>query len=727
MGTLLFEIGTDDLPNWCQEIISQEINYSEYFDQTYKEYPIVCTKVYTTPRRIAFLIDLKSNMTNETPIYGPSHNLIKDKDGNYTPTAHGFAKKYSVSVEDILKENNLAFIKIPSKPILGTIQEFLKQILNFINAQIYKFAEKKYLSNTNSLIMRWERSKIKFNRPIRWLVAMLDDQEIDLSNLVKSLNLNLLSPNFKTTFGHRLITSNKKIIINHASNYEKLLLDHYVILDNQKRFTHLVQQIKIKKKIKFQWEQFERSSFLSTEYPILVIGKFDKKYLKLPPELINTILVFHQKCSSVINNQNELIPEFAFVIDCQKSIEDANKNPNIIKHLEKTIGARLEDGLFFYNKDLENGFKHWEEKINNLTFLKGLGTYGDRIKRLSNIVKALENMIPDKQIQENLQLAIKYYKLDLCSYIVDEFPELQGQIGAHYVEKLKTLPDDVIEAIRNQNNPGFNDTNRWLWLFDAFDTIVGCWLIDEKPTGSSDLFGLRSKIKVFFNLFMETNNIVNTKFLEMIDLKKIVSVTLKEYNFTKVMANSFMNSYTNDILKYLFNYFKNSYVFHENSKEFNIIYNSLGKKFSKISNFHNSLSALINFYEKKNGVSVQQFEKLETILSRCRNILLKNNLFSNQICIDEALFTEPEEKNLYNVYIYLFEKYSNNDIHEMSDYEEFLNDMCELFDPIENFFKNIIVICDDEKIKNNRLMLLQKIFNFTSQEDPDYSISLVAG
>lgn len=686
MRDLLIEILVEEIPAdfAVPAIESMKKIFAELFDSNNIKYSNIVS--YTTPRRLALLIDNLEEKAADSVIEvkGPLYD-VAFKDNKATQVGIGFLNSNNIDASLInsmseKEEMNKPFIKdISGKKYICIKKEkkgldtvtLLQNNLESLFSKIH-FPKK----------MRWADKDFPFVRPIRGITLIYG------SDVVKTTVAGIETSN--TIKGHRLLSPNEEIIKN-PKDYESIMEKKSVIVCREKRLKSILTQlIEIEKKnnsIAVDKEKVAEIVVDLVEYPFLLTAEFDKRFLEVPDEVLITQMVVNQKYFPLKDKTGKLTNLFVIT-------SNQPETKQIIAGNIRVLTARLSDGRFLYKEDLKTTLDKMNDKLDSLLFRATLGTMKDKVERMlknaDNVVTALN--IEEKK--EDVQTAIKYMKGDLVSNMVYEFPELQGIMGGYYAKDIK-LKDDITLAIREQYKPLFaldslpsNDIAKTIAIIDKLDNIVSSYYLDDIPTGSKDPNALRRQALGIINILIDWK--------KNVDIKKLIELFIKN-----MPTNALKNKSTNmseDILEFFKSRLSNdlSDKFSEDA-----IRGVLATSVSDIYESYLKIASIDNF--RKNNEEL--FNKLLTVFKRINNIIKINT--ENKI--NESLLTEPTEKELYKIYKEKLVEVNENI--KNKNYEKSFEILSSFEIALENFFKDVMVLVDDEKIKNNRVSLLSAIDN----------------
>lgn len=666
---LLLEIGTEEVPaHFMPGILAQ---LKEKATAKFQEMRLDFDEVTTlgTPRRTALLVkNLAETQQGASSEYkGPSTAIAFDKDGNPTKAAIGFARGKKVDVADLVVKDGYVYAvsSEEGKQTVELLPTLLKELVEGLN----------FPKN-----MRWGDLDFRFVRPLRWLVALYDEEVIDftVANVTSG----------RVSRGHRFL-SEGDFTINKASDYEQACKDAFIIVDQEKRRDIIKAQIEEIAKAhnghaEITEDLLEEVIYL-VEYPTALCGTFEDKYLKLPKEAVMTPMRDHQRYFPVLDDNNNLLPLFITVRNggdyCLDKVQHGN---------ERVLRARLADAQFFFDEDRKHSLYDYVEKLKTVVFQEGLGTIYDKANRLAELSAFIGEKVnaTEDEIKTTKRAAI-LAKADLVSAMVCEFTELQGIMGREYA-LLDGEGQEVATAIYEHYMPRFagdaepaSVAGRLVSLADKMDNIVATFSSGLVPTGSQDPFALRRQALGIVHTIIEANYTISISEIadKAMDLLNITD-SEKRAEIQKNVAEFFTLRLKN--------------VLSDNDVRYDII-DAVLENADEVAGTY--AKACVTAQEIASGVlndAIQAFVRVGNISKKAENNV-----------INEALFTLDEEKALYNIYVAVakdVETALNN-----KDYKTAIDKMQELTAPINNFFDNVMVMDKDEQIKNNRLALLKNI------------------
>ena len=670
---LLFEVGVEELPSRFVSSTLEQIknNLTKLFNDNRIVFDDIET--YGTPRRLTFVVkgisDRQSNLEEE--VKGPSKKIAVDADGNFTKPALGFIKSKGLKEEDV-------YFKQVGKDeyIFGTIkQEGIEtsEVLKTILPEAVKAV-------TFSKAMRWGGKNMRFARPIRWMVTLLNDEvlEVNLEGIVSS----------NVTKGHRFL-GEKEFTVNSLEDYYEKLEKNYVILDQNKRKELIKNQCievanSLGGEVEFDDDLLEEVTHL-VEYPTAFYGEFDSAYANLPKEVVTTPMKEHQRYFPVVKD-GKLLPNFIAVRNGNDYKIDVVKAGN-----EKVLVARLEDALFFYKEDTKKNLESYIEKLKTVVFQAKLGTVYDKTLRIEKLSSDILESLNLNYIKEDVIRAAKLCKADLVTGMVFEFTELQGIMGREYA-KVGGENEVVSEAIFEHYLPRFagdilpeTKAGIALSIADKLDSIAGFFAIGIQPTGSQDPYALRRQALGVLSILMDKKLDVN--------LKDLVNHALNNYNNLEFNKGEVCTQ----IMEFFKERIKN--LFRDLGIRYDVIEAVLSSEINDISDMHTRA------VELNNWLSTEGLVEMLTAFNRVSTLAQKATLSD----VKEDLLKEEAEIKLYHGFKEI--KVKVEELLKDKKYSEALDAFASLRPLVDNMFDNVMVMDKDESIKENRLALLKQIYD----------------
>ena len=652
MSKYLFEVGVEELPyKFIPMAIDQlKQGFEKFLEDNNVGYSDV--KVMATPRRLAVIVDgLASSQPDvEKVVKGPIAKVAFDEQGNLSKAGEGFANKNGVSKDDLYVENDYVFAKISikGKNTKDLLQENVPQI--FAKLQGPHF-------------MRWGANDVKFSRPIRWVLSILDGEEVKIRIIDKDSS--------NITNGHRFSTQN--IVINNPDEYVDKLRDAKVIVDQDERKTKILELTKIEADklnavTKISDDLLEEVTFI-VEYPVAVTCDFDTAYLTIPQEVAVTVMETHQRYFALYEKSGKLINKFVTITNYI-----GNEFENIKAGNLRVIKARLDDAVFFFNEDTKKPLESYVENLKGMTFQKGMGSVYDKTQR---IIKLSEKIASALGVNKpSIKRTAELCKADLATNLVFEFTELQGFIGADYA-RVCGEEQGVQEGIREHYFPLNADSEtaksiegQVVGIADKIDTICAVFAAGKKPTGSSDPLGVRRAALGIIKTILEHNL--------KLDLSKIID---------EAIALLPVNA---DVKADVEEFFVQRLIIFLNT--------DYSKNVLDACSANNPCKDLNDYVLRVKAISTLHDEKLLENANRVLRIL-KDEVNAS---VSESLFVEQAENDLFKAI---------QGVVFTGDYGKYLNDLISINPVVTKFFDDVLVMDKDEKIKNNRLALLTALKN----------------
>lgn len=670
---LLLEVGVEELPSrFGQTTLNQiENNLSRLLNEQRVSFKEI--KKYATPRRLTFVIEELAEKASdlEEEVKGPAKKIAVDDEGNFTKPALGFMKSKGLNPE------NIYFKEIGNTEYLfGTIKQEgkdTKEVLKNIIPEAIK-------NVTFPKAMRWGGKNMRFARPIRWMVTLLNNEVLDVDlEGIKSSNI---------TKGHRFL-GEKEFEVNSLEDYFEKLEKNFVILDQYKRKEMIKEQaIKVAETLGGQVELdddlLEEITFL-VEYPTAFYGEFDEEYVKLPKEVVTTPMKEHQRYFPVLKD-GKLLPNFIAVRNGDSHRIDLVKAGN-----EKVLRARLADALFFYKEDIKKPLESFVDKLNTVVFQAKLGTVYDKTLRIEKLAQVILDELNMNESKDNTIRAAKLCKADLVTNMVFEFTELQGIIGREYA-KVSGENEEVCQGIFEHYLPRFagdilpsTNTGIALSIADKLDSIAGFFAIGIKPSGSQDPYALRRQALGILSILLDRKLSVN--------LNNLINSALDNYSnleFNKEEVSS-------QIVEFFVERVKN--LFKDLGIRYDVIDAVLNNNLDDISDIHTRALELNRWLQKDELVEMlTAFNRVSTLAEKATTDI-----------VNKELLKEEAEINLYNG----FNDIKTNVESLLADkkYNEALDAFATLKPLVDNLFDNVMIMDKDEAVKENRLGLLKQIYS----------------
>jgi glycyl-tRNA synthetase beta chain len=672
--TLLIELGTEELPPKSLKTLAVTLHDQiklqlDKADLSYSE-----IKWFATPRRLAVqVIDLEGKQQDKTvEKRGPAVNVAFDAEGNASKAAQGWARSNGITVEQAerLKTDK-------GEWLLHKAVQSGKSVAELIPAMVYNALNKLPIPKP----MRWGSERIQFIRPVHTLTMIFG------SDIIAGETLGVTSSN--QVQGHRFHHEGL-VTINHASEYESALLAANVVVDYEQRKAQIVAQIEnaakeINGKALLDDDLLDEVTAL-VEWPVTLVGSFDKSFLNVPAEPLIYSMKDHQKYFPVLNEQDELVNQFIFVANIE------SKDPQqVIKGNEKVIRPRLADAEFFFKTDKKQTLESRLASLETVLFQKQLGSVKEKSERIAKLSEFIA-----KHLGENEQHAYRaglLSKTDLMSDMVLEFPQVQGTMGKYYA-----LNDGeeaaIAQALEDQYRPRYagdalpeGQIGCAVAIADKVDTLIGIFGINQAPKGDKDPFALRRAAIGLIRIIIEKDL--------ALDIADLIEESIS------LFADKLSNENTaTDVIDFVMGRFRAFYQ--EQGISVDVIQAVLAKKPTSPLDFDKRIKAVTYFR------SLAEAETLAAANKRVGNILAKfDGALYPQFNVELA--SEEAELSLYQVYAEINENVGP--LMANKNYQAALTELSKLKAPIDTFFDNVMVMSDDEAVKTNRLTLLNQIRN----------------
>ncbi len=701
MPSFLLEVGTEELPaTFVETAIDQ---WQRLIPATLEEQFLTCesVQVFGTPRRLAVLITgLPSQQPDrEEEIKGPPASAAFKND-QPTKALAGFVRKQGVNLEDIeirsTKKGDFVFVlkQIPGRKTADILTEIAPE-------WITKLEGKRF--------MRWGDGEFRFPRPIRWLVALLEDEILPLSVVSGSEQVD----SNRMSQGHRVLSPNT-VEIATATDYVETLKQAFIAVDPQSRYQTIEQEIiaaakTVSGEAEIPTELLEEVVHL-VEWPTAVVGQFDADFLNLPSEVTKTVMVTHQRYFPVLDPDanRSLKPYFITV-----SNGDPAKSKVIAAGNGRVIRARLADGQFFYNADLKKPLEAYLPELETMTFQADLGSVRDKVTRIGHVADLIAQQLNLSETeQEQIQRTALLCKADLVSQMVYEFPELQGIMGEKYARK-GGEPEAVAQGIFEHYLPrGVGDdfpqtlTGQVVGFADKLDTIVSIFGLGMIPSGSSDPFALRRAANGIINVTWQANLPIN--------LSQLFTQLATEFSQTHEKAIP-------DLASQLTEFFLQrirTLLQDEKEVDYDLVNAVLGQDDSEYT--ERALNDLLDLRDRalflqqirRNGLLDQIYETVNRSTRLAKQGDLKTTELQPEKIIDSQLFEQASEQAFYNALIALVP--NTKAAQETRNYQQLVEALIEIAPTVSRFFDgedSVLVMDKNPAIQKNRLNLLGLLRN----------------
>ena len=667
---LLFEIGAEEIPAGFMPNILGQLKTLAETKLNDAHLPFESIATYGTPRRLALIVKGLADTSAEISERhkGPSASIAYDADGNPTKAAIGFARGKGLDVADLVVEDGYIYAdtKTAGVPAKDIVTDMLPQLITGLN-----FPKS----------MHWGNLDAKFVRPVRWLVALLDEEVIPVEfATVKSGNV---------TRGHRFLGADE-ITIKNAASYVDTLKENFVMVDQDARRELISKQlhdIADSKNASIVWDDdlLEEINYL-VEWPTALCGGFEESYLALPDAAIITPMKDHQRYFPLVDQDGKLLPMFLTVRNGSDHSIEVVQAGN-----ERVLRARLDDAKFFFNEDRKKPLIDRQDGLTKIVFQEGLGNLADKTERLLTLGRVFsEECELHEDARVVLERATELAKTDLTTGMVTEFTELQGVMGKEYA-LLDGESPEVAEAIFEQYLPRFagdvlpqTEAGKVLSIIDKIDNIVATFSRGLIPTGSQDPYALRRQTIGILNILLgsEWN----------ISLRPIIVESMNLLNVPTDKQDELLGQVEEFITLRLKNIFLDREVPHH------VIDLLLSNNELSVADAEGLVKALLANRIDENVELVQAFTRMYN--------LVKDVTYTG---VDESLLKEDAERALYEAATKASE--ASIDAWDKNDYDAVVAVPATLVPAINTFFEDVMVMDKDEAIKANRLQLVRLAYS----------------
>ena len=667
---LLFEIGAEEIPAGFMPNILGQLKQLAETKLNDAHLPFESIATYGTPRRLALIVKGLTDTSAEISERhkGPSASIAYDADGNAIKAAIGFARGKGLDVADLVVEDGYIYAetKTAGVPAKDIVTDMLPQLITGLN-----FPKS----------MHWGNLDAKFVRPVRWLVALLDEEVIPVEfATVKSGNV---------TRGHRFLGADE-ITIKNASSYVDTLKENFVMVDQDARRELISKQlhnIAASKNASIVWDDdlLEEINYL-VEWPTALCGGFEESYLALPDAAIITPMKDHQRYFPLVDQDGKLLPMFLTVRNGSDHSIEVVQAGN-----ERVLRARLDDAKFFFNEDRKKPLIDRQDGLTKIVFQEGLGNLADKTERLLKLGRVFgEECGLHEDAAVVLERATELAKTDLTTGMVTEFTELQGVMGKEYA-LLDGESEEVAEAIFEQYLPRFagdvlpqTEAGKVLSIIDKVDNIVATFSRGLIPTGSQDPYALRRQTIGILNILLgsEWN----------ISLRPIFKASMELLNVPTEKQDELLGQVEEFFTLRLKNIFLDREVPHH------VIDLLLSNNELSVADAEGLVNALLANRIDENVELVQAYTRMYN--------LVKDVEYTG---VNSDLLKEDAEKELFEAASKASE--ASSAAWEAGDYDAVVAVPATLVPAINKFFEDVMVMDKDEAIKANRLQLVRLAYS----------------
>ena len=667
---LLFEIGAEEIPAGFMPHILGQLKQLAETKLNDAHLPFESIATYGTPRRLSLIVKGLADTSAEISERhkGPSASIAYDADGNATKAAIGFARGKGLDVADLVVEDGYIYAetKTAGVPAKDIVTDMLPQLITGLN-----FPKS----------MHWGNLDAKFVRPVRWLVALLDEEVIPVEfATVKSGNVSR---------GHRFLGADE-ITIKNAASYVETLKENFVMVDQDARRELISKQLHdmaASKNASIVWDDdlLEEINYL-VEWPTALCGGFEESYLALPDAAIITPMKDHQRYFPLVGQDGKLLPMFLTVRNGSDHSIEVVQAGN-----ERVLRARLDDAKFFFNEDRKKPLIDRQDGLTKIVFQEGLGNLADKTERLLKLGRVFgEECGLHEDAAVVLERATELAKTDLTTGMVTEFTELQGVMGKEYA-LLDGESPEVAEAIFEQYLPRFagdvlpqTEAGKVLSIIDKVDNIVATFSRGLIPTGSQDPYALRRQTIGILNILLgsEWN----------ISLRPIFKASMELLNVAADKQEELLNQVEEFFTLRLKNIFLDREVPHH------VIDLLLSNNELSVADAEGLVNALLANRIDENVELVQAYTRMYNLVKDVEYTGVNSDLLKEDA--EKALFEAASKASEASLAAW-----------EAGDYAAVVAVPATLVPTINQFFEDVMVMDKDEAIKANRLQLVRLAYS----------------
>ena len=669
----LFELGCEELPSAAVKQLADKL--SQATKSALEKAQLGCDglKVFATPRRLAVYISglEESQATQRIHRKGPALSQAYDSNGAPTKALQGFMRSCGASIDDLsqLETEKGSWVVVDQ-------QQEGKKTVDILPNLMLEVVQSLPISKP----MRWGDGCDEFARPVHWVVALWGEEVLCLQCF------GIASDRYSR--GHRF-HANTSIAISSPKDYEKTLEKAYVVVDFAKRQQIIAQQIEALASAQNAQAIIPPELLVEVcsivEWPVAVLVSFEERFLEVPSPALIAAMQDHQKCFALQDASGVLLPLFITVSNIQST-----DMAQVIAGNEKVMRARLSDAAFFFEQDKKQPLEAHIDETKRVVFQEKLGSLHDKSQRLAALMHSFAPLLALDENEANR--AAQLSKCDLLSGMVGEFPELQGLMGYYYALNDKEA-QSVAVAINEQYMPRFaKDTlpstalGTALSLADRLDTLNGIFLIGKKPSGVKDPFKLRRHALAVVRLLIGMSKPLSLQscldasrasFCDTIDAKHSQCHELKGFIIDRLVSHYSALSFSSACIQAV-----------------------LAVENDILSDVDKRLQALSEFVQQP------QVQSLAAACKRVDNLLRQSDIVDTAV-VDVSLFTQAAEEELWSKLNNCIDMIAEHQ--KTQHYTKILQSLAKLKTPVDDFFDNVMVMVEDEKVKKNRLTLLHAL------------------
>ena len=672
----LVEIGTEELPPKALRSLMDAFGagLSAAIEAVPLEHAAVHT--YASPRRLAVRIERLARQQEDRNVEhkGPPTKIAFDSDGNPTPAATAFAKKCGVAVTDLGRNKTdkgewLVYDAVEKGRVAAELMPAL--------------IEQTLASLPIPRRMRWGAGDAEFVRPVHWVV-MLHGKDV-----IKAAVMGAEGSN--TSRGHRFHSSGP-IVISQPDDYPGVLEEKgYVVADFERRRAMVRDGVEAAASdaggYVVDGESLYDEVAALVEWPVPILGRFDETFLSLPREVIISTLTSHQRYFPVADDEGTLLPRFITVANLE------SKDPGQVREgNERVIRPRLADAAFFWDSDRKNSLASREDALREVIYQRGLGSLHDKGRRIGATAVWLASKLDVDATA--VARAAELAKCDLLTGMVGEFPELQGIMGRYYALS-DGEPDVVAAAIGEHYRPRFagddlpaTRAGQVLAIADKMDTLAGVFSMGKRPSGNRDPFGLRRAALGVVRVLIECGLDIN--------IKTLIAKAVAQQPTSKIEKDTL----SAELYEFISDRLRRYFLDRDSGLATETFDAVMVRQPESLLDFDRRLAAVQTF------ARLEQAESLAAANKRIANILRKAG-DPQGLSVNKKLLEQEAEEILFNALDNARQKV--RPMIKVRNYAEALNTLADLKDPVDRFFDDVMVMADDDAVKNNRLALLGEL------------------
>lgn len=671
----LVEIGTEELPPKALRGLMTAFGDGLAKALTDANLDHGSVSAYASPRRLAvFIADLAVTQSYEEVIVkGPPVSVAYDDKGRLTAAGRAFANKHGIGEDELDRTETGKGQRLVYRQNAGGAKA----------ATLIPGAIEAALSNLPiPRRMRWGEGEAEFVRPVHWLLVLHGTGIVEASLFGLEAG--------RSTRGHRFHAPDE-IEIPEPAGYLSLLKKARVIADFEERRKIVVDGVRTAAEaaggVAVETEMLYDEVTALTEWPVPLVGSFDESFLALPREVIVATLTSHQRYFPVASKNGALLPRFVTVANLESREPDRVRGGN-----ERVIRPRLADAAFFWETDRRTSLADRRRSLADVVYQRGLGSMRDKCNRIAGLAATVASEIGADSM--TVERAASLAKCDLLTGMVGEFPELQGLMGRYYA-LADGEPEAVAIALGEQYLPRFagdvlpeSAAGQALAIADKLDTLAGIFVLGKKPSGNRDPFGLRRSALGIVRIMIEQELDLNLKVLAA----EAVAAQSRRGKDEQGLTQSLYDFITERMRAY--------YLDRRNGLTAEMFAAVLARQPESLLDFDERLKAVAAF------VRLEPASSLAAANKRIGNILKQAGV-ENGSPVNESLIKEPAEEALFRSVVRAKEAVAP--LLEDRDYTNVLTTLADLRDPVDGFFDDVMVMTDDEALRNNRLALLAEL------------------